>query len=101
MPGASVACVGLRVYVWSDRLVDAASLDGWVLGSFACATANQPSLRVACRRVGVPRPSRAHSAWPDDDVVQLALAHPGEVLFQPRLRQGRVEHWRVLPAVAD
>ena len=92
--------MGLRVYVWDDRLDDPGSPDGWVVGRFAAACANQPALRVACRRAGVPRPNRAHSAWPDDDVVQIALAHPGELLFQDsKPRRGQDDHWRLLPAV--
>ena len=80
----------LRVYLWRDRL----DIEGdWVAGQLACAAEDTAGLRAACRAAGVQLPSRAERARATDDVVQIALAHPGRVLF---LEQRRDPHWRVL-----
>jgi hypothetical protein len=80
----------LRVYLWRDRV----DLDGgWVVGELACAAEDPAALRAACQAAGVPRPSRPARARASDDVVQIALAHPGRVLL---LEQRRDPHWRVL-----
>lgn len=80
----------LRVYLWHDRL----DLDGgWVVGDLACAAEDTAGLRAACLAAGIVRPSRPRRAYATDDVVQVALAHPGQVLFLPA---GRDPHWRVL-----
>lgn len=82
----------LRVYLWRDRVdVDG----GWLVGDLACAAPDPAGLRAACEAAGLQRPSRPHRARASDDVVQIALAHPGRVL----LLAGRCDpHWRVLPA---
>ena len=81
----------LRVYLWRDR-VDGP--DGWVVGDVACAAEDPAGLRAACRAARVPLPSRPQRARETDDVVQIALAHPGRVLL---LAGRRDPHWRVLP----
>jgi hypothetical protein len=80
----------LRVYLWRDRWDGP---DGWVVGDFACAAEDAAGLREACRSVGVTLPSRPQRARATDDVVQIALAHAGQVLLLP----GKDPHWRVLP----
>ena len=80
----------LSVYLWHDRLdVDG----GWLVGDLACAAEGPAGLRAACEAAGVHRPSRPQRARATDDVVQIALAHPGRVLLLARTRD---PHWRVL-----
>ena len=83
----------LRVYLWRDRRE---APGGWVVGDLACAAEDAAALRRACRDAGVPLPSRSQRARATDDVVQIALAHAGRVLF---LEGGRDPHWQVLPLV--
>ena len=80
----------LRVWLWRGH-VDATG--GAVVADLACATEDPAGLRTACAAAGVARPSRAQRARATDDVVQLALAHPGQVLALA----GRDPHWQVLP----
>ena len=80
----------LRVYLWRDRWDGPA---GWVVGDLACAAEDPAALRAACRRSGLQLPSRPQRARATDDVVQLALAHPGRVL----LLAAKDPHWQVLP----
>jgi hypothetical protein len=80
----------LRVYLWRDRW-DAPG--GWLVSDFACAAEDPAGLRAACRAAGVTLPSRPQRARATDDVVQIALAHPGRLLV---LSAGRDPHWQVL-----
>ena len=80
----------LRVYLWRDRY-DAPG--GWAVGRFACAAEDAAALRAVCRDAGVPLPSRPQRARVDDDVVQIALAHPRRLLLLP---DGNDPHWQVL-----
>lgn len=80
----------LRVYLWHDRLDTGGD---WAVGDFACAAEDPAGLRAACVAAGLQRPSRPQRARASDDVVQIALAHPGRVLF---LGGRRDPHWRVL-----
>ena len=82
----------LRVYLWHDRR-DVPG--GWQVGDFACAAEDAAGLRAACLAAGVQRPSRPARARATDDVVQIALAHPGRLLF---LAPGKDPHWQVLDA---
>ena len=84
----------LRVYLWRDRR-DTPS--GWVVGDLACAAEDPAGLRAACRAAGLPLPSRPQRARATDDVVQIALAHAGRVLFHGG---GRDPHWQALPVEA-
>ena len=68
----------LRVYLWRDRF-DVG--DDWVVGDVACAAEDPAGLRAACRAAGLQLPSRPQRARATDDVVQIALAHAGRVLF--------------------
>jgi hypothetical protein len=77
---------GLRVYLWRDLLPDGVAAD------LACAAEDGAGLRAACRSAGVAQPARPARARATDDVVQLALAHPGRVLALA----GRDPHWRAL-----
>lgn len=81
----------LRVYLWRDRWDGPG---GAVVGDLACAAQDPAGLRAACRAAGVQLPSRPQRARATDDVVQIALAHPGRVLF---LEGRREPHWQVLP----
>ena len=78
----------LRVLVWRDLLPDGEAVE------LACAVEDAAGLRAACREAGVARPARPARARATDDVVQLALAHPGRVLALGR----RDPHWRLLGA---
>ena len=81
----------LRVYLWRDRREVPG---GWVVGDLACAAEDPAALREACRAAGLALPSRPQRARATDDVVQIALAHAGRVLFL----EGRNDpHWQVLP----
>ncbi|MCW2678766.1 MAG: hypothetical protein JWM62_167 [Frankiales bacterium] len=82
----------MSVYVWRDRWDGPG---GWSVGDLACAAEDPAGLREACRRAGLQLPSRPQRARATDDVVQIALAHVGRVLFL----EGRDPHWRVLPSV--
>ena len=82
----------LRVYLWRDRRE---APGGWVVGDLACAAEDLAGLRTACRAAGLQLPSRPQRARATDDVVQIALAHPGRVLF---LEGSRDQHWQVLPS---
>jgi len=83
----------LRVYLWRDRWDGPG---GWAVGDLACAAEDPAGLRAACRAAGLQLPSRPQRARATDDVVQIALAHGGRVLF---LAAGRDPHWQVLPVV--
>ena len=94
--------MGLRVYLWHDRHASDQYRDGVVSGTFAAAVERREDLRAVCRAAGVLRPSRPQPARAGDDVVQIALAHPGTLLFLDREATGRADpHWRVLPAQPD
>jgi hypothetical protein len=82
----------LRVYLWRDRWDGP---DGWVVGDLCCAAEDAAGLRAACRRSGLALPGRPARARAVDDVVQIALAHPGRVL----LLTAKDPHWQVLPQV--
>lgn len=92
----------LTVYLWHGDHSGPQYRGGWVTGTFAAAVASQAELRAVCRAAGVHRPSRALRARATDDVVQIALAHPGQLLFVNREATGRQDpHWRVLPPVDE
>jgi hypothetical protein len=76
----------LRVFLWRDLLAGGEAAD------LACAAQDGAGLRAACRAAGLAQPARPGRARPTDDVVQLALAHPGRVLALGR----RDAHWRLL-----
>ena len=89
----------MNVYVWRDRHVSDQHAGGWVVGEFAAAVDSAADLRAVCEAAGVQRPSRPQRARATDDVVQIALAHPGSLLFlDPKPRSGEDPHWRVVSA---
>lgn len=77
----------MRVYLWRDRLADGRA------GTLAVAVERASDLRAVCAAAGVQRPSRPQPARATDDVVQIALAHPGVLLVLP---EGRDPHWKLL-----
>lgn len=88
----------LTVHLWPGRHAGAQYRDGWVTGTFAAAVASPAELRAVCHAAGVHRPSRTSRARATDDVVQIALAHPGQLLFVNLEATGKQDpHWRVLP----
>ena len=92
----------LSVYVWHGDHSGPQYRGGWVTGTFAAAVSSQAELRAVCRAAGVHRPSRAQRARATDEVVQIALAQPGRLLFVNLEATGKQDpHWRVLPWVDE
>ena len=87
----------LRVWLWQDRHTGERYRGGWTWGTFAAAVESTAQLRALCQAAGVHRPSRPQTARATDDVVQIALAHPGALLFLDREARGREDpHWHVV-----